>query len=411
MLEMNIVIIGSTISGNKGAAAMFESAVQTINEHFPNNRITLLSYYPKEDKLKNNHHNVSILSAKPLYLALIINPLALLFSLFKKFHLPNNIFFLCAEIKALNEADIVLDQGGVTFIDGREKYLPFNIACILPPIVMGKIIIKTAQAIGPFDKKINRFFAKLLLPHINIIISRGRITLKHLKSLKLQNLVLGTDYAFILAEKKIRNIYNKKQNEIIIGISPSSVIQQYNKKSKKTYKEIISEFINNILAENKNYKILLIPHSTRINTRHHKNNDLVICEEIVKNIEKKYQQQIHLVKIDLRPGELRFLIRQCDYFITSRFHAMISSLATITPTIVIGWSHKYKEILEEFNLEKYMIDYKNLTTVNLKHLFELLIKNKEEVVKNIEKKLPATMKKAQLNVQYIKFLLQKNEID
>ena len=77
-------------------------------------------------------------------------------------------------------------MGGVSFVDGREKYLAFNIACILVPILFRKRIIKYSQALGPFNNPINRFFAKMLLPKINHIIARGKITYCNLKSIGLK---------------------------------------------------------------------------------------------------------------------------------------------------------------------------------------------------------------------------------
>ena len=36
--------------------------------------------------------------------------------------------------------------------------------------------------------------------------------------------------------------------------------------------------------------------------------------------------------------------------VTSRFHAMISALVERTPLLVVGWSHKYGEVLAQFGL-------------------------------------------------------------
>ncbi len=76
-MKKHFVVIGSTLSGNKGAAAMLESSMQTLNKKFPGSRFTLLTYLPveQEDKL-NTYKNLTILKASPLYLGLVINPLA-----------------------------------------------------------------------------------------------------------------------------------------------------------------------------------------------------------------------------------------------------------------------------------------------------------------------------------------------
>ena len=49
MSAYRLTIIGSALAGNKGAAAMLESAVQTLSERLGEVEFTLLSMYPRED--------------------------------------------------------------------------------------------------------------------------------------------------------------------------------------------------------------------------------------------------------------------------------------------------------------------------------------------------------------------------
>ena len=39
---------------------------------------------------------------------------------------------------------------------------------------------------------------------------------------------------------------------------------------------------------------------------------------------------------------------------------MIAALSLAVPVYVIGWSHKYKEVLERFQMDEFMRDYKNV---------------------------------------------------
>ena len=277
---MNVTIIGPTISGNKGAAAMFESAVQTITCRFPEAQFTLLSYYPEKDKSKNKYKHVEVLSANPLYLGLVVVPLSIIDGMLNKFGL--SFFIKNKEVKAISRSDVFLDLAGISFVDGREIYLPFNVATLLPAIFMGKRIIKGAQALGPFDNPINRILAKLILPKLDLIVARGEKTKEHLDCLGLDNTVLGVDYAFTLKVKSEDKEYleNFKQNHTkffsnkngVVGISPSVVIEKYFKKSGESHVPILKKFINYLL--NEGYSVLLIPHSIRLNTTKTKNNDL-----------------------------------------------------------------------------------------------------------------------------------------
>ena len=62
------------------------------------------------------------------------------------------------------------------------------------------------------------------------------------------------------------------------------------------------------------------------------------------------------IDADLTAGELRHIVARGAVLVTSRFHAMISGLATATPTVVVGWSHKYREVLSDFGLEDFGFD-------------------------------------------------------
>ena len=64
---------------------------------------------------------------------------------------------------------------------------------------------------------------------------------------------------------------------------------------------------------------------------------------------------------ELPSQALRYLIGRCEVFVASRFHAMVSSLATGVPTLVVGWSHKYGEVLDSVGLGEWAIGHEALT--------------------------------------------------
>ena len=171
---MKVAIIGSALSGNKGAAAMLESAVAHLTERNPGVEITHLSMYPVSDAALNTYDNVQVLNASPLRLGVAINGGALAWRLLPFLRGP--IGKAVPEVRAIAKADVLLDQGGITFVDGREKYLIYNIASILPAMFVKTPVIKCAQALGPFKGRRNRFWAKRFLPRVTAIVSRGAVS-------------------------------------------------------------------------------------------------------------------------------------------------------------------------------------------------------------------------------------------
>ena len=189
-------IIGSALAGNKGAAAMLESSIATLTERVDNATFTLFSMYPTEDARLNHYPNLEIVPATPRQLGVTINTLALLYRILPPVRplLRKN----SAAVRALTRSVALLDQGGITFTDGREKFLLYNVASILPALNTRTPVIKCAQAIGPFEGGLNRRVAKIYLPKMERIVTRGAITHRFAEQLGLTNIVRGADYAFSL---------------------------------------------------------------------------------------------------------------------------------------------------------------------------------------------------------------------
>lgn len=402
---MKVSIVGSTFTGNKGAAAMLESSIQELSEKFENIEFSVLSISPNVDKKLNPYKNVKVYNSKPLYLGLVVNPSAIVYRLVPP--LRNLIKKICPEVHEIYTSKALLDQGGITFSDGREYFLIFNIATILPALVLGTDVIKVSQAMGPFKNPINRFFAKLLLPKVKLIISRGARTQAFLDELGLDNTKEGADYAFSLhmtdksknsAEKfleKSNNVFNK--NDKVVGISPSVVVKKQMDKIGKDYIGLTSDFINELIKNE--YKVAIIPHSVRLNTDRTHNNDLPMSTEIYNNVSNK--DSILLVDEELDSQELRYIIGKCDYFVASRFHAMISSLSQKVPTMVVGWSHKYGEVLDMFEMGEFVISYKDIDNKTQIDLFDKLIKSDEQIKGKYENNYKKVMKDSKINTKYI----------
>lgn len=396
-----IAIIGSALSGNKGAAAMLESALQTLGGK--DVEFTLLSMYPLSDAKQNTYKNLTVVDASPLKLGVVINSLALLYRI-----LPP----LRAQIRkhdatrAILEADVLLDQGGITFVDGREKFLIYNVASILPALNLKTPVVKCAQALGPFKNPINRLAAKIYLPKMRAIVSRGAITHEYLETLNLDNVTAGADYAFSLDLTKDETASAKKKfskpanfsDRTIVGLSPSVVMQKKIDAKGGDYAQEMIDFVNYLTGAG--YGVVLVPHSVRSNTDKTHNNDMPLCKTIYSEI--KDEQQVMFLDEELSSQELRYWIGETDIFVASRFHAMVSSLATSVPTLVIGWSHKYKEVLDMFELSEWAFGGDKLSHAHLVNEFNRLVENKKKVEARLKKHLPEVKKRSAVQVDVIK---------
>lgn len=399
---MRYAIIGSTFSGNKGAASMLEASIQTITAKDPDAKFYVFTIYPKQDAVLNTYQNVELLSLKPLFLGLIVNPLALL----HKIIVPlRPLLRKQKHVRAIAEADVFLDQAGITFVDGREKFLIYNVATMLPPLLIGTRVVKCSQAMGPFSG-INRFIAKIILPHIDTICARGAITRQYLDTLGLDNVMDATDYAFLMdiSEDEKRTADNLlKDNGLMIdeasktvAVMPSEVVRKKTESSGQDYVAYNKDFINYLLGGG--YRVLLMAYSARadIDTRH--NNDLPVCRDIAVSIRHK---NFVFIDDELSAQQLRHIISRMDMVVVSRFHAMVAALAVATPPLVVGWSHKYAEIMEMFGLQSSALDSRALDQKALQTAFEQLVGGRSQAESAIKECLPKVKENARLQVDVI----------
>jgi hypothetical protein len=134
-----IAIIGVTLSGNKGAASMLQSGVESISRLMKDARFGVLSIYPADDRKANRDERVEIISAKPMAL-LIAVPLAFLWWLLVRLRLPPGPLRRNRILATLHRSALLIDMGGITFSDGRGIVLAYNVACILPALLVGNSI-------------------------------------------------------------------------------------------------------------------------------------------------------------------------------------------------------------------------------------------------------------------------------
>lgn len=391
----HVTVIGSALSGNKGASAMLESSIQTLGERLPGVRFTLLSMYPAEDRKQNRYPNLDIVAANPKQLGVTINTLALLYRILPP--LRPLLRRSSKAIRALASSQVLLDQGGITFTDGREKFLLYNVASILPALNVGTPVFKCAQAVGPFTNPVNRRAAKLFLPKASTLVTRGSITHGFAEQLGLKNLYAGADYAFSLELDGTEEAESAKHFELgffdegtVVGLSPSVVLQKKVDERGGDYAGQMVAFIDAMTDAGR--KVLLVPHSVRTGTDKTHNNDLPLCREIFRRVKAK--DSVLFLDRELDSQVLRYLIGRCDFFVASRFHAMVSSLAMSVPTLVIGWSHKYKEVLEMFELEDWAFGHDKLEPAYLLERFEQLVASKDEVAGKLAANLPTVKQRS-----------------
>jgi polysaccharide pyruvyl transferase WcaK-like protein len=409
-----ISTFGVPMSGNKGSASMLQSIRDNFPKKFGDVIFNVFTYYPKTDRKLNKAKNVNVLSGAPLSLILYLIPVSFIVFLLNKIKIKLPKSFFGRGIKELIESDIVIDVSGTTFTDEKLVKVLFNVACLLPGILLQKRVIKYSQTMGPFKHPFNRGVAKLILPKLELIVARGRYSENNLKELGLKNCTYCADAAFSMdmsdkniatfMESEFKNIINATDKKIV-GISPNSIVEKYCKQNGINHADIFGKFINYLI--DKEFFVILIPHSYRPYTKMRHNNDALTIKEICNYIEDK--NSFYAVKKDYDCKQLRGLIGMTDYYVASRFHSMISALSTGVPVLVFGWGkQKYLEVMKEFELEDYTFDYQDLNVDKMIEQFEKIIQNRELVKEKISRNLPKVYTSSMRHLELVEQVLRSD---
>ena len=408
MSAKKFVIVGAALSANKGAAAMAESVVEHLHEFVGSAQFTILTTYPKDDVEKTLQMRQSVvLGLEPLRLACVEFPIALLAALSRALRIPRG-WVRTRGCRAILDADCVVDVAGISFVDGRGIPITvYNALMTAVPLLLGTPTVKAAQAMGPFRTQPNRTLAKLILPHLAAICARGAGTREHLDELKLQNVHDVADLAFTLPtaatlplsiEGKIAHC----KNEYVL-VMPSSVVKGLYQKQGGNYVDTMGALIEEI-RRTTGRTVVVAPHSLRVGKPEGRMNDGPVCSEIIARLHG--DADVIGISGDLYSAELRRLVADSRVLVTSRFHAMISGLATATPTIVLGWSHKYREVLDLFGATEYGLDAMALSdTTRVVDLVTDALNRHDELSEQIKHSLPAVIQQSEENFRIIASVL------
>ena len=371
-----IVLIAATLTGNQGAEAMLSAAIGRLSEARPDARFTVMSYYPKADRALMRQ-GIEVLSATPLALVARHLPGTLIASILPQ-GMRTRAPFLPVEVRRIAEADALVDLAGVSFIDGRAKFLPFNILTLFAALLLRTPVVKFSQAIGPCEGRLMRIAARMVLSRCARIFARGQGTCGHLDALGLQNVKPAPDVAFLLRdgdrlaalppegaeEPRTWLAAERAAGRLVVGICPSALVYQA---LGAGYVTLIAETARRLLV--RGVAVLLFPNATRVGSAKPRNNDLAALAAIRDafaadgnpldgdgaNWQSK-RKRLFILDRRTDAEELKVLIAGLDLAVVSRFHAMIGALASATPPVVLGWGHKYHEVMAEFGMEEFVLD-------------------------------------------------------
>ena len=122
--------------------------------------------------------------------------------------------------------------------------------------------------------------------------------------------------------------------------------------------------------------------------KHFHNNDLPVIRRIYKIVAQNNEEALIKCDFDVNATDIKRIIAEMDVVLVSRFHAMVGALSLAVPPAVLGWSHKYAEVMARFGLEDVVLDYKNLSREKLALCVTSVFQNQDRIREEIKSSLP-----------------------
>jgi colanic acid/amylovoran biosynthesis protein len=120
---------------------------------------------------------------------------------------------------------------------------------------------------------------------------------------------------------------------------------------------------------------------------YHSAEDLPIC----RDIKIKYfpdNDFVQVVERELSCLEFDETVKQFDFVVASRFHAIVHAYRNGVPAVVLGWAVKYQELLAMFSQEAFQFDVRGqLETADIIAAVQDMCEKHESISRNLQQKL------------------------
>ena len=342
MLNRKVVVWGATYT-NKGSMAMLE----TLQNIYKDDQVYFVcDHMDDKDHCSDNITPISGLFGFSSYF---------LFSL-RLFCYKLSFGFLFRHDKtivALKGTQIFIDLSGFALTEDFSvnsctyRSTIFLIQAIISKSLSGKYFI-FPQAVGPMNRKLNKILFQLILILSDRVYIRGRRSFEFAQKFKFHKAKRTSDIVFMNSNYSKPSSTTSEIKPFVLVNPNSRIVVKQSKVSSEKYIEDLSDMISRV---SKDYLIVLTPNELRQNEE----DDLDICYKIFNRLSPEVRAN---VKVN-ENVDIQFLLKlceDCEYAIVSRFHLMIFCLIKSTLPVVISWSDKYLDIMEEFDISNYVLD-------------------------------------------------------
>jgi Polysaccharide pyruvyl transferase len=246
-----------------------------------------------------------------------------------------------AQIKAAygltssHDIDGVLDASGFHYTDQFDVSLPRREALAgrawsrrnVPKVLL-------PQAFGPFQNPGTRRWTREALEQASLVFVRDRVSENYLRQLRLDTpTVRSPDFTIGLKPPAIDLVCDQP----FLAIVPNTKLYTHGGLGRSAYVDLLTKFSDAAKA-NGLVSVIVV----------HEETDHDVARELAGRIGAPLYS-------DPDPLVLKAALGQAAAAVASRFHAVVGCLSQSVPTLAFGWSHKYRELLEDFGVSDRLV--------------------------------------------------------
>lgn len=343
-----IYLSGQRTFDNRGCEAIVRSTVQLVQEHFKTAEVIVPSDDPGRDRIQwpeSGENGATFAHGYfPIFARYWINlqrlPIPMLKNAGWPFPIPSKFRRLLAA------TDAILAIGGDNYsLDYKIPSLIMSIDGLC--MNLQKPVILWGASVGPFEAEPD--FVPFVRDHLDrmaLIVVRESVSEAYLReNLKLKNVVLGADPAFLLIPQPVElsSFWPDESGDGVLGINISPVVARY-RTTGRDLREDVCDFISRVLMTTK-LSILLVPHVVPLNGSG-RNNDTAYMQPVLDRL-GSWRSRIGIMDATFNAPQTKYVISRCRYFIGARTHATIAAFSSMVPTISIAYSIKAKGINQD----------------------------------------------------------------
>jgi len=399
---MNILIRGGNFTG-KGAEAMLFTVRQELSKRIPHTRFcvelsadeeeaalaadfipVIKKGWPSDNPLKKLVH---------LSVSVLTHPCTLSYALTK----PGEFLMIRERMQGV---DAVVDINGYAYGDpwAQEDFALTTCAFVKYCRRTSKPYLFLPQAWGPFTHPDITSLTREMCLSSRAFYARDEQSQAYLADLLGKNkneIDRGNDIAFRFrsAEAKegtalLSRLGITAGEQPVIGIAPNMRVydRMPGKGAENQYVQTLIEVVK--FCRRLQASAVVLPHE--INADSEIRDDRYLCELIVSALRDK--ENIGAITTRESSSNLKSLIGQLDLLIGSRFHSIVAALSSRVPCVVLGWSHKYDELMGMVGLERYVIRHEELEQEKILEIIAEAWNHRKDLSKQLSHRLPAIEK-------------------